>query len=535
MTATNHMMMRPMLIGLYPQRVNVVIHILWPTLFLTFSLVHVDLADASVPKAPTELFVWPDPGNIIKLSWNSSQGANGYVVYRNSSIFPASGFVPITASPITKTNYTDEGRNLVEGIKYEYRVTAVNSSGTSQPSEIKSAIPYRPITSTNIVIASLSSIILVTAIILSSYWIVRYTRRRGIKEARDNKLLLSGIEYTKVLQKPILTADALEQDEKEKEAVTVSTKIDNELRLWKFWNIIRGDDWYPSLSLFQFFLWTVVILFSFIFLTIIRIDHHLLPSLSAFVSTPTIPSTLLVLMGISVTTPIVSTALSSNKYSIGSSFDPPDRLPGLGTMLQEGCKPSLTRFQMFAWTLISIAIFFGSTYVTIADNLDNVTNLSLPNVDPTLLVLMGISQIAYIGGKAVSRNPGVTSIYPRVIAVKDLKRIDRSQLISIFGSGFGIDNQVQIKGQVWLGNEYFEWPVPDQTSKRKIISWEDDKIDLKISDFPPGSYYVRVASPGALYKAKEPLEVRADISLSMVNAKDNTNIHTYPSVNRNVQ
>jgi hypothetical protein len=43
-------------------------------------------------------------------------------------------------------------------------------------------------------------------------------------------------------------------------------------------------------------------------------------------------------MGISVTSTIVSTALSSNKYPIVSTFDPPNYIPGLRTMLLEDCR-----------------------------------------------------------------------------------------------------------------------------------------------------------------------------------------------------
>jgi len=55
---------------------------------------------------------------------------------------------------------------------------------------------------------------------------------------------------------------------------------------------------------------------------------------------------------------------------------------------------------------------------------------------------------------------------------------------------------------------------------------------LKISDLPVGYYYVRVASPGALFKAKEPLEIRAAPPLSAKYDEANKDIHSYPSVDK---
>jgi hypothetical protein len=453
---------------------------------------------AAPPQAPSDMSAWPSSDGTIKLSWSASPGASGYIVYRNSS--STIGFVPLTTSPITSTSYTDADRNLVEGTTYSYRITAVNSSGQAAPSKIVSAIPYTPITQSDILNALIWSIVSIMAIVFSVYGIVRWKRShhdKGSKRSADR-------------HQQELTVDARQKnnqvaDESERVREETNDPIKKELKFWKFWNIIRGEDWYPSLSLFQFFLWTVVILFSFIFITFIRLEHDLLPSISGL-SSPSI----LALMGISVASPLVSGALSSIKYTTTSTFDPPDPLPGLGTMLEEGGKPSFTRFQMFAWTFISIIAFFGSMYVMITNNLNSVSQLVLPNVDPILLALMGLSQAAYIGGKAYSRTPGITSIYPRKIKLQDLRRNPGGQLVCIFGKGFGSEDNNLKSGTVWIGKVYFEWPVPAETPNGKILIWDDDKIDLKITNLDVGSYAVRVAAPEALFKTKERFEIEAD-------------------------
>jgi hypothetical protein len=495
------------------------------------SLGPVDAMAAQIPSTPTNLLAWPMQDRTINLSWNPSIGANGYVIYRNSSLSPNIGFIPLANLPISKTNYTDRDPNLVEGVKYEYRVAAIDSSGgiVSSPSETKSAVPYTPISSANIGVAFVSSLTIVIAISMIIYASVRYSRTAGTRKKKQKEIRERKKEWpsdTNVLQE-IHVADFSEQQNKKEEKDDEEANIKSELRLWKFWNIIRDDDWYPSLSLFQFFMWTAVILFSFTFLTFLRLGHELLPSIGGLGS-----PTILALMGISVATPLVSNVVSSIKYPTSSTFDPPEKLPGLGTMLQEGGKPSLTRFQMFAWTFISIIVFFSSLYVMISDNINSVSELSLPNVDPILLALMGLSQVAYIGGKAISRTPGIATIYPRVIEQPeklnkdDDRHITGGKLVSIFGIDFGSEeaNKTEFRGQVWIGEEEFEYHGPtvtttsapnnnktssDVTNRKGIIeAWEDDKIDLRIGDLAPGAYYVRVASPGVLYKAKEPIVIK---------------------------
>jgi hypothetical protein len=81
------------------------------------------------------------------------------------------------------------------------------------------------------------------------------------------------------------------------------------------------------------------------------------------------------------------------------------------------------------------------------------------------------------------------------------------QLVCIFGNGFGSENNNLKRGTVWICKLYFEWPAPAEAPhgkpNGKIMIWEDDKIDLKIYNLDVGSYAVRVAAPGAIFKAKE--------------------------------
>ena len=109
-----------------------------------------------------------------------------------------------------------------------------------------------------------------------------------------------------------------------------------------------------------------------------------------------IPENLLILTGISVAVPFVSNPLSTIKY--GDTKPPsgtlrkPDRRR-LATMLMENDKPTVSRFQMFAWTIISIIIylsFFFSLTFSVAFISD--IKQGVPDIPQIFVILMGLSQ-----------------------------------------------------------------------------------------------------------------------------------------------
>lgn len=93
-------------------------------------------SNPTAPAAPTGLTA--AGGNAqAALSWTASSGATSYNVYRGTSAGGESGTA--IASGITTTSYTDTG--LTNGTTYYYKVTAVNSVGTSGLSNEASATP----------------------------------------------------------------------------------------------------------------------------------------------------------------------------------------------------------------------------------------------------------------------------------------------------------------------------------------------------------------------------------------------------------
>lgn len=282
-----------------------------------------------------------------------------------------------------------------------------------------------------------------------------------------------------------------------------------------FWDIIRGDDWYPSLAIFQFLIWTFIITFAFLGIYLVRIFGGVLEP------PPAIPTNILALMGISVAVPILSGGISRIKYttSTSASKDPPPQLPPLSTMLEENKKPALTRFQMFRWTWIGIIIYIAILFSTVTTTLGigdakvceqlqpndirfsqihcgkPLTKMTLPDIDPTLVILMGLSQGGYLGGKIVT-TPSM-KIEKVVMGKKD-----NTFILTIFGNNFGPN-----KDTVWFDDT--------QIRDNSISSWNDSRIDASLGTInlmENSKHKIKVAKDSLieekeyLYKNKEFIE-----------------------------
>lgn len=62
---------------------------------------------------------------------------------------------------------------------------------------------------------------------------------------------------------------------------------------------------------------------------------------------------------------------------------------------------ALTKFQMFGWTVVAL-LMYGYTVTRVIRGTEAAYLSSLPDVDASLVILMGLSQAAYLVGKAVS-------------------------------------------------------------------------------------------------------------------------------------
>jgi len=172
-------------------------------------------------------------------------------------------------------------------------------------------------------------------------------------------------------------------------------------------------------------------------------------------------------MGISVSVTPTSAYISNLKYG-----EPPLRGDELtdehlkterknltfAKMLFESGRPSLTRFQMFSWTIISISIYL-SKLCSIFVLKRSVADFIIPDIETIMVLLMGLSQGAYIGGKWISPSSMyITSVYPEVVP--------KGEVVTITGYNFGTEKQ-----DILFNDE--------RIAKKNITGWEEHRIDFK--------------------------------------------------------
>jgi hypothetical protein len=254
---------------------------------------------------------------------------------------------------------------------------------------------------------------------------------------------------------------------------------------FKFWDIIRSNNMDPSLSVFQFFLWTIVLMFVLFSVYLIRIFGGVT---EAIPGPP--PLALLALTGITFVTPFGSSLISALRYPKADTVaeaSPESRQkvrPPLGEMLREFGKPSLSRFQMFGWTWISIIIYLFVYGAELGRDYSNIVNLRIPEVFPLLVVLMGLSQVVFLGAKAnVTSQIEITKVFPQ--------KVTRGGHLSIFGLNFG-----DVRQDVWIGTRRI-----GSDDREHLLGWSDGRIDIKIPidiPEPPGiGYEIMVAKGGS--------------------------------------
>jgi len=263
----------------------------------------------------------------------------------------------------------------------------------------------------------------------------------------------------------------------------------------KFWHIILDSNCYPSLSLFQFTMWTFVISFAYLGIYLTRI-------LNGQLELAPLDGNMMILLGLSVSAPIINKVISNVKYSNAGCEN---TIPKYSSMLEENDKFSLTRFQFFLWTWVSIVIFFGILSYDLATlSVDNIKELRLPEINDTLIVLMGISQAGYLGAKAVTKiNPTITKF------LRNFNSVKNKEVWTILGNG--------------LGNEYGKAIVnTTEFDQEQILRWND-----KVIEIIPESSLV-----SALQKAKDdPILLRLIIGARVIESKFETKDGTYIKTN----
>jgi hypothetical protein len=229
---------------------------------------------------------------------------------------------------------------------------------------------------------------------------------------------------------------------------------------WNIWKLVTGTDGRASTSKLQWFLWTVVVVFAYVAIwTAGALDGNLVPITE-------IPQNLLIAMGLSVTTMAAAKGITVSYVNSGrvikTSADPGEKKDtGLGPVVSSDERvPDLSKIQMMIWTLVAIVIYL----FPVVDQIGS--GHALPDIDPTLMVLMGLGQGAYLGKKLV------TTITPRLTGLSPVEGNPGTQ-ITIIGMAFGAE---QAGSLVTMDRNPFQ---------PQGLQWADTQIQFTLPEKPP--------------------------------------------------
>jgi hypothetical protein len=206
-------------------------------------------------------------------------------------------------------------------------------------------------------------------------------------------------------------------------------------------HLVMGADGRLSTSKFQFFVWTAVVVFVYALLYFSRAKLDAISN---------IPQNVLIALGFSITTAVGAKGITVSYLNSGSIAKPASSQPGGATDLSalvthdDSPTPDLTKIQMLIWTIIALVVYLHTVYYSLSSFKTCVGNAcTFPDIDTSLMVLMGLSQGAYLGNKLVAAGtPQSLGLSPAV----GLPGTD----VTISGQSFGSTqngNLILINGQ----------------------------------------------------------------------------------------
>ncbi len=207
-----------------------------------------------------------------------------------------------------------------------------------------------------------------------------------------------------------------------------------------------------SKSKLQIVIWTVVTICAYAGVFAARIID---PAVSADkLSLPNIPLNLLLLMGFSAVTAAGAKgiALSRVERELQSKED------------------ELLKTQMIVWTFVAATVYVFTVINFVTDGAYRNADISLPDIDGSLLVLMGVSQGAYLGNKLISQQDQ----RPRILTVSPSRPVI-GQMTYISGENFGdltTNSRLLLKGKSKEFNLVLGAP--------EMISWQDTEIRFQM-------------------------------------------------------
>lgn len=228
---------------------------------------------------------------------------------------------------------------------------------------------------------------------------------------------------------------------------------------WNPLKAVEGADGRASTSKFQWFIWTLVIVFSYVAIISTRFSK------GEFDPIAEIPRNVLTALGLSTTTMVASKAITVTYINSGrlvktkanDTHRSSSEGKGFGAIfMDDDGYPDLSKIQMVAWTLIAVGV-----YLARVGNELTMSAPGLPDIDDALMVLTGLGEGAYLGKKLV------TTTRPRLTGLSAGSGKPGTE-VTIMGLGFG-DSQggslITIDGYPFQG---------------AVSEWKDTQIKFAI-------------------------------------------------------
>jgi hypothetical protein len=172
-----------------------------------------------------------------------------------------------------------------------------------------------------------------------------------------------------------------------------------------------GTDGRLSTSRFQFLFWTAVVAFTYAWLYAARAAQGNWETIND------LPANALLAMGISVGTLATAQGITTSYLRSGlinKPSQPAENASAADLVANDNDAPDLTKIQMLVWTFIAAVVYLAQVAISWREYAVCVgPTCQFPDIDPALMVLMGLGQGAYLGNKLVTVNtPRTTSSAP---------------------------------------------------------------------------------------------------------------------------
>jgi hypothetical protein len=256
--------------------------------------------------------------------------------------------------------------------------------------------------------------------------------------------------------------------------------------------VVRGVDQRWSSSKLQFFLWTVMVIFSYasVYAALIGVGALAKIAAQSVGSLVNIPTNLLLAMGFSVTTALAAKGITVNQLNNQATAKENVATDDakLGDLVKDdGGAIDLTKVQMLGWTVVALGGYFSqvvTTVVRLGYGSPATEQVILPNIDTSLMVLMGFGQAAYLAKKMIATTtPAISEVVPSLPA-----GARPESDVTLKGSAFGTAQGDPNTNVITFNGLNTNFPVK---------SWSDKEITFTLQrdsslDFSPGKKRIGV-------------------------------------------